>query len=136
MFEEWVSEQAMNLINESVFRYLAVPGETNPKQMALAVAMWVSLAAMLFIVGAVGQANGRAKGFVKYLSVPILLGGMAWGIPYYQYATDSFNVSAALIGGNATPAYKAAPIICGVLAVVAVIAGIILDKQVKRNAII
>lgn len=126
----------MDLIQASSMRFLAEPGTSTTREVALAVAMWVSLAGILFIVGAVGQANGRAKGFVKYLAIPVLLAGVAYGVPYYQYATDSFNISAALIGGNALPVYKAAPFICGGLAVVAIVVGVLLDKQAKRNAIL
>lgn len=113
---------------------LATPGEFQGKEIFIRLFLFLLCAFIFFAAGVAGQINGKAKPWVKYLTVLPLIGGIMFGMPYFRYANDSFNRSAGVIGGNSLVAYNLSMLIPAILLIVVVVVFVIMDKRRKADS--
>lgn len=117
------------MIHPSVL--LAEPGTFQGKDVLIRVFLFILVAAIFFIAGYAGQVNGRAKGWVKYISLAPLIGCIFFGKPYFDYANNSFTNAAGQIGGNSKLAYNLAFVLPAILIPLVIVICVVVDKRMK-----
>lgn len=113
---------------------IATPGQFQGRDVFIRIFLFMVCAGILFAVGLIGQTNGRAKPWVKYLGVLPVIGCMFFGWPYFHYANDAFIKAASPVGGNSLVAYNTAFILPAVLAPLMIVFSVLYDKKRKANS--
>ncbi len=112
---------------------LASPGTFQGRDVFIRIFLFMLCAGILFLIGVIGQNNGRAKPWVKYLGLLPVIGCMLFGWPYFQYATDPFVQAATPVGGNSRVAYNMAFLLPAILTPILIFICVRMDKIRKNN---
>lgn len=115
------------------FNLLAEPGKTQASELALQIGFPCLFAIAIFGFGYSREKDG-GPGWIKYLSIPILIGAAFYGWSYFTYAHDPIAVNGDLIGGNSKIAYNAAFLIPAALIPLMVIFNVAAKKFIDNES--